>query len=335
MDELIFDDKSRICPSCRMSISVLATKCRFCGEVVGKPKEEQRELSISDLGGESIQHHAPSGSLMDAIETYRLEEKMTTDEHAVNQGPVSDALDPDLMPVLDENLQGMVGDAYKPTVATTTAPKIENTKNSKVVATARAAVILVVLLFAIIKAGSYLGDYLDEARKEPVDQFVNRAPNILARGGAPITALEAAIEAIEHNDTPDNRKIAESALSAVVQQVHLVLNAQKYEGPKLRDASALATRALVLYPNDTTRLLTSEVEQDNKVYAMVLTKIDSRSGLATFRPSGSHASAVEVKVGDTLEGRFKVRRIQGQVVKLEDSLRGNRLVTYELGALPY
>lgn len=335
MEDQSYDDKTRICPSCRMSISVLATKCRFCGEEVGKPKEEQRELTISDLGGETIQHRAPSGSLLDAIESFRLAEKMTKDVPEEHSVPVPDALDPDLMPVLDDSLKGMVGDAYKPVAPDRDPAERKDSKSVGLVSTLRGLVVLVLLLFAIVKGGSYVRDYIARANQAPVDMYTNRAPNILANGGAPIKALEAAIQAIEHEDTPDNRKIAENAMAAVDKQVQDILDAEKYDGPKLRDASVLTTRALALYPNDTTRRLASEVEQDNKVYRMVLTKVDSGSGRATFRPSTPGASIVEVKVGDTLESRFTVKRIQGRLVKLEDTRRGNRLVTYELGVLPY
>ena len=43
-------EKDRTCPSCRSSISVFATNCRFCGEPVGKPKDEVRHLAAEDMG---------------------------------------------------------------------------------------------------------------------------------------------------------------------------------------------------------------------------------------------------------------------------------------------
>ena len=64
----------RLCPSCRMSIPVLAVKCRFCGEEVGRPRDETRKLSISDLGGQDSTMYAPSSSVMEALEAFRTEE---------------------------------------------------------------------------------------------------------------------------------------------------------------------------------------------------------------------------------------------------------------------
>ena len=65
-------DKTRLCPSCRCEISVLATRCRFCGEEVGRPRDEARQLSIDDLGGENVTLYAPSGNVMDALESFRM-----------------------------------------------------------------------------------------------------------------------------------------------------------------------------------------------------------------------------------------------------------------------
>ena len=83
-----------------MTISVLATKCRYCGEDVGKPKEEQRELSVNDLGGENVHHRAPSGSVMEALESFRLEdasgeEGQTNLDDELTGVPGIDSLDDD------------------------------------------------------------------------------------------------------------------------------------------------------------------------------------------------------------------------------------------------
>ena len=67
-------DKTRLCSSCRMEISVLATKCRYCGASVGRPRDEPRSLTIGDLGGEHFVHYAPSSSVMEALESFRAEE---------------------------------------------------------------------------------------------------------------------------------------------------------------------------------------------------------------------------------------------------------------------
>ena len=67
-------DKTRLCPHCRMPISVLATKCRFCGEEVGRPRDQSRSLTVDDLGGEGGSRYAPSSSVMEALESFRVEE---------------------------------------------------------------------------------------------------------------------------------------------------------------------------------------------------------------------------------------------------------------------
>ena len=67
-------DKTRLCPSCRMQISVLATKCRFCGENVSRPRVEDRHFTIRDLGGENSRKYAASESMLSALESFRIEQ---------------------------------------------------------------------------------------------------------------------------------------------------------------------------------------------------------------------------------------------------------------------
>ena len=67
-------DKTRLCPTCRSPISVLATKCKFCGDPVGRPRDENRKLTVDDLGGESASEFTRSEDVMEALEAYRREE---------------------------------------------------------------------------------------------------------------------------------------------------------------------------------------------------------------------------------------------------------------------
>ena len=64
-------EKTRTCPSCRSEISVLATKCLHCGETVGKPKAEVRQLSVEDLGGEVKKAQPTPASVVGAMDSMR------------------------------------------------------------------------------------------------------------------------------------------------------------------------------------------------------------------------------------------------------------------------
>ena len=42
------EDPMRLCPECRMPISILANRCRYCGSIVGKPRKEVETLTVQE-----------------------------------------------------------------------------------------------------------------------------------------------------------------------------------------------------------------------------------------------------------------------------------------------
>ena len=56
-------EKTRLCPACRMPISILATRCRHCGQKVDRPRDEGRRLTIATLGGTAHESYVPLGSV--------------------------------------------------------------------------------------------------------------------------------------------------------------------------------------------------------------------------------------------------------------------------------
>ena len=326
-------EKSRICPSCRMQISVLAVKCRFCGEEVGKPKEEQRTLSINDLGGEVIQHRAPSGSVMEALEAFRVETGLDEggeNQHQPEDAPVIPTVGPDGMPVLNE--EGMDGGFDSaPSSITSVREKTPTTMQDRVKTIGLAVSGLLVVVVLVTQAPGWISKYResDADAIEPV--FTNSAPAILDRGGPPIQALEAAVAAIEHEDSAQNRRIAEDALDAVIGDVRRLLNASPFNENNMIDASSLTTRAAELYPNEGTRDLVEEMHDERSAYRMSVIKIDSGSDVATFQPNERGAEPLEVQVGDTIVGRFTVHSMTARSVTVQDTMRRGRVITFEIG----
>ncbi len=70
-EEFHLEDELRLCPVCRMSISVWATRCRFCGEEVGRPKREEKKLTMRDLGAPKQAAYKQSEEVRKALDDFR------------------------------------------------------------------------------------------------------------------------------------------------------------------------------------------------------------------------------------------------------------------------
>jgi len=314
-----------------MPISVLATKCRYCGEEVGKPKDETRTLSIHDLGGEHVYHRAPSGSVMEALEAFRVDETL---QQSGQPGDI-DSLDLGLKPNQKIPGSGSAPSAfdldYKP--ATPVSKKPEPKGKSGLIAGILVAV--AVLGIAVVAVPRVI----TSMNKPEVDPnlvvYVNRAPEIMRNGGSAIEALTAAADAIAHEDSPQNHRIAEDAVTVLEKEVTDMLNATPFDTANLNEASSLATRGADLYSNEVTRRLVAETKEDNLMYKMVLVNINSTTDTATFKLVQDGAADVSVHEKEYVSARFLVRSIVGRKsVTLVDTKRANRPVLYEVGSPP-
>lgn len=317
-----------------MQISVLAVKCRFCGEEVGKPKEELRTLSINDLGGEVIHHRAPSGSVIEAMEAFRVETGLeeaadSPDDPATHVA--APAMDADGMPILDQDTYGTYSSSSSSITSVREVKPV--TLASRVKTIGLVLAVLLVLIVLGVQAPGWISQ-LRESEAEAIEPtFVNRAPRIIARGGSPIEALTAAMEAIDYEDSAPNKKIAEDALAGVLEEIQGLLNASPFSNEKLNEASKLTAHAAELYPNERTREQIEEVRAETTAYKIILIGIDSSTGTATFRKSGS--DPFYVKQGEMLLDRFYVRSIGGtSSVTLEDRIRRNRIIIHKIGTGP-
>ncbi len=355
-------EKNRVCPSCRMTISFLATKCRYCGEEVGKPKEETRALTVEALGGETIYHRAPSGSVMDALESFRLEEAVTNEaaeeEAASKSGgfmfkksePVrtpTPTRGPSDLPDLDARSRELADAATgePSTIIRRGAPKKKKQKKQglqdRLMLGGGVAIAIIVVLFAGIKGVRWVQAYVEERNTPPVDIYVNRAPELIERGAPPLEILDEAVKALQHTDSSENKKYIELAVERVVAEFERLVYPERSERPgtwsmeKLTQASALAMRAIALYPNERTGRMQTEISAELSAYKMTL--VQTKPDEAQFAVNSPAPSTKWYKRDELIGDRFKVTRIIGPVVKVEDTkrldARGNpRIVTYEVGS---
>lgn len=321
-DEDQLDEKLRTCPSCRTPISVLASKCKFCGEVVGKPKEEQRQLSINDLGGESIHHRAISSSVMDALESFRIEDDQNAGEGKALSGLES----------LDDDGDGAF-DNYTP--MSSVAPVRAASAGSRIALVAKIAVALVVIGVLAVKLPGYLKETFGNTSNATVDVHVNQAMMILEEQKDIIRALEAAGAATRVAPGPENAKIADDIIVAANNRMQVLLNSQLWNRDKLKEATAIATKAVAVFPNAGTRSMKKEVDLENSDYRIFLVKPNPGNNTAEFQLSSPGSPKVTIRVGETVGGRFKLERISGTgSVTLIDTTRNGRVLNCALASSP-
>lgn len=329
-------EKSRICPSCRMQISVLAVKCRFCGEEVGKPKEEQRTLSINDLGGESIHHRAPSGSVLEAMEAFRVESGLESDEAdrspGASDGVSVPGVGPDGMPVLDDDPLGEhSGSGWNSAI--TSVHKIRPPTFQERVKTVGIIVGgIALLVFLGVQAPGWIEDYRLSRAGAVEPPFVNEAPRMLERGDPPIEVLKVAAQAIKFENSAPHRSSREDALKALIMQVEGLLNARPFDQRNLTKASGLIASALDIYPTERGRKIFDTVHNENKIYKMNLINIEKDTKVATFETNDS--KLMDVEKDELLAERFFVRLVDTQYVTLVDTMRANRIVRFKVGGGP-
>jgi hypothetical protein len=318
-------EKERTCPSCRTPISILASKCKFCGEVVGKPKSETRQLSVNDLGGESVHHRALSSSVMDALESFRIE-----DEQDATAGSGFTGLDE-----LDSPNEESAFDKYDQTVAIRAGATMGASAGSRIALVGKIAVGLIIVGVLAVKVPGYLKSTMDTEADAMVPVYVNRVPDIIASNGEAIDALAAAIDATQQDASPENSKIADDMLERVNMEIKALLNDPDWDTSKLKDASELSARAVNLYPTGSSTDLKNEVDQENIDYRMFLTKIDPKTNTVEFQLSTSGSPKVQAKHGDVIADRFRLISVSGRTsVKLEDIKRNNRLLECKVAGSP-
>lgn len=333
-------DPMRLCYVCRMPISVLATRCRFCGVEVGRPRKEQEKFTVQDLGGEKVGNYTVSGNVTDALESFMMEERAQI--MAVERERI-EARNRTLTGRLQRALKGdsdarnsasdaetSVGSSSIDNISlspvsqrsTSQRPNMsEDSIGSKILVVVAVIVGLVVLYFASGYAWSWIRGY--GAQDVPADNFVypNRAHEILARGGSIVEAHEDALIALRYNDTRENRDIAREIRDMAIKDVKARAYAVPFDMNKLATASRDITQ-IARRDNDAEIMHIMEViNREVGYFAFLLTQLDLENGTATFRLNNPALLEKEqqVEAGDLLQGRFKVLSVSSRGVLLEDT----------------
>lgn len=320
-------DETRLCPTCRMPISILATRCRYCGEKVGRPRKEEEKLTIEDLGGEQATTYTISGNVREALEAYRAEMLDRTDPlplgavdtppreippHQRTGIPEIDAGHSQLSALLD------AGPARPPK---NTRKQRAGWDTRRILLLAGALVALIPIYFSVNFAWTRVDRYLEERRQAGMPVYNNKALDLLYEG-KPLDAMQEAADALAFADNPDNRAIAEEVRQAFIKDIRAMLTSATWSQAQLRDAGVLVNRATLIDKNPELLNLMRDVDSEISDYKLVLRQIDPDGTRATFIIQGQQDSASHdqtVREGEYVGDRFLVKRILPTYVRLDDT----------------
>ena len=352
-----YSEKTRLCPSCRCTISVLATKCRYCGEEVGKPKEEARLLTTADLGGETIYHRAPSGSVMEAMEAFRAEETQAKLEESQKRSQIqrknssilrrkkADTPPPKKsdLPELDEHSRAMAeaaSDSRPFGVSGSIAKYNQTTAQERILQIGGIAVGALLIIGLLIFGIGYINRYLVAKNTPVVQEVVNRAPALLEQGNLN-GAIDAAAAALAQSDDPKHQAIADQVIGAVKAEVNDLMNKAPWHKSHVRDASGLAEALFTSLPSPEATALNQEAQQELSDYSVELTAI---SGDSVQLRHGPLTMTLEDKPNEPetfMNGRFILEEVRGNSsIVVRDTKRMGRdgkprRVIFAIGSPPY
>ncbi|NLO31942.1 MAG: hypothetical protein GX117_01100 [Candidatus Hydrogenedentes bacterium] len=350
------EEPIRLCPTCRMSISALATRCRYCGEEVSRPRKEQPTYTVSDLGGESQGTYTVSSSVTDALESFMMEERVqvaTEEQERIEAEQRS----------LSGRLRRLVGKPVKepdPTNVDLRMGKMDidsislsspATRSSTSVRRPRRSVwshpalwIVLVPIFLIMMY--FLADALwtglhgnqNGAYVLTDSRFSNRALEQLIEDGDYVAAHETALLALKASDTAENRSIADEVRKRCIDEIKAKAYAVPFDMEQLRIASREISQIGHKDRDPEIRQLMDAVNREVGYFYFILQKIDLTNASATFRlnnPSTTEKEE-EVQEGDLFQQRFLVTRILSDSVALRDTASeraGTELISRRMEAV--
>lgn len=326
-DEQPRDEKTRLCQSCRMEISALAVKCRFCGETVERPRQETRKLTVEDLGGERVRDYSPSTDVLNALESFRAEMASPSSQ----QDSATDGLPP-----LDAHSKAMATAAshFGPAAPPVEQRSSEDAWKRKLAYVGAFAAALLVLYLGGLQVGAMLREYREEQPAQ--DTFQSQAPELMEQGAPPVEILEAAASAVRHESTPTHRAQLEHARALVIDEVEGLLESEPWDRSHLQQAGAIANHAYSVDSSQAMKSLRDRVNEERWAYNMLIRDIGESDGEAEVRLSLLHPyeddREVTVRVGEMVEERFRISSInaRGNNVRMVDTKRNDRNLTLDL-----
>ena len=345
------DEAQRLCPTCRMEVSVWATKCHHCGEELGRPRTEETRLTLRDLGGSQQTTYAPSGNVTGALESFRVEEtaaeasrlsrkpQSLIDRLLGRKAPLAEAPKtqaPDEVSELSEldeygkNLAASILDdmpaTSRPSTSRGGSSQAASSLRERIIMTGGIFLAIVVIYFVISFTWNRVSAYLEAKNAVPVITYDNKAPEMLARGEDAIDAFEEAVKAARIVDDEANRNVLNDVRSLLLADVDALMSRNPWKNSNYNTAYSYIQRAVNSGNHPALVAKFEAVKADIDAYKFILKSIDGDK--ATFRLNNGPDFPPEetVEVSDRMMGRFIVQRISSLSVDLlDDKIEGRKL----------
>ncbi|MCX8063850.1 MAG: hypothetical protein N3G21_01595 [Candidatus Hydrogenedentes bacterium] len=300
-------DKMRLCPICRMPISVWAIRCRFCGETVGRPKKEMETFTIKDLGGETpAEGSLVSQDVLEAIEEFRRELLDTPHEEP-----------PPSIWNLWRKKESQVDKSTSLSHSSHQREKVFDPL--KIILAISALVTLCILTYFIVPIAINRIKVL--FLQQPSYPNVENKAMILLEKNAPWkTVIEEALNACEIAPTEENKRILSEVRNRFIVYVNTLLTNPIYDPAHYGEASRVVSEVMKIDYDPQIQELYRKVMEEISAYKMTVTQIDYQNKKAVLHLSNPTFGLKEqiVTEGDIVQDRFLVVQILPSRVRLED-----------------
>lgn len=296
-------DKMRLCPVCRMPISVWAIRCRFCGETVGRPKREIETYTVEDLGGETpTAKNTLPHEVLEAIEEFRKELVETPPKEEI----------PSMW-----NLWGKYKRPHSDT---------QNKKLQKINPIRWIVIFACISLFGILSyffgpsTWSQLKSLLQGQPKNNIE-YDNHALIMLENGEPIERVLHEALKAFETTNKEEDKQILMQVRTKLIEKINSLLTQELYNPLDIAEASRICSEVIKMDYDPKIQELYKKVIEEISAYKMTLIQIDVTNKKATFHLNNPSFQMKEQTVteGELVQERFLVKQILSSRVRLEDT----------------
>lgn len=325
-------DKLRMCPTCRMEISIFATKCRFCGEPVGRPRDEARKLTIDDLGGASVGDYTPSEEVVDALESFRREEleRRLAAEH---EEPDSWGLfgrrkkdkphapaEPRTFDQLDASSRDLANIGGLSRTFERKRARRQPVWTKKLALGAASVAVIIVLIFGATFVKASIDDYRARRNAKPEVVVDNRAIAI-AESGDYMGALREAVRAAREYNAPEQQEVAERVRQKVAEHIREMLNSDNWSDTLMRQVEEEINQAVSIDSGKTLMDVKAEVREEVRVYSLTFSDADPDAGTVMFRLLDENKPTDLARISERVNGRLEIMNITRDHVRLKDHER--------------